>query len=98
MTPAEVRAIVERVVAEHGQGWGTLWTSMRRADRCAGWVLAGCCDVEVRLSGDVISVTPAIYRSHGDVECARAVALWPEMQRLCAMLREALHGPNAGTP
>jgi hypothetical protein len=26
----------------------------------------------------------------GDVECARAVALWPEMQRLVQMLREAL--------
>jgi hypothetical protein len=85
MTPAEVRAIVERVVAEHGQGW-------HAQEYAATWriseeTLFPPAFVSVR--GDDGMATPRMAAG-GDVECARAVALWPEMQRLVQMLREAL--------
>lgn len=81
-TLEETRAIVERVVAEHGQGWH---------------VSTG---FDARLTVDIIGtpayivvdrmVWPSFWGVSGDTSCARAVALWPEMQRLVHMLREAL--------
>lgn len=89
MTPAEVRAIVERVVAEHGPLWsvsgeGSI-TVRRRAQP----------GLFIRIEHALSDVRPVLCEHRGDAECARAVSLWPEMQRLCAMLREALAGPKA---
>ena len=83
MTPAEVRQIVERVVADHGCGWVYVerhGQAYARKPNTLGMVFVGFGD----------NVSPNIPESWGDAECARAVALWPEMQRLCQMLREAL--------
>lgn len=94
MTPAEVRAIVERVVVEHGCGWDVLspsggtWTT----------VAYGLAALSLRVSHiGPHRVTPQLDVAEGDAEVEEAVALWPEMQRLCAMLREALAGPKAAT-
>lgn len=87
-TPAEVQAIVERVVVEHWQGWhirsrgfGVMLEVAAPPDDVA-------CDVNAGV-GQSGKVYPRIA-GWSDKSCARAVALWPEMQRLCAMLREAL--------
>ena len=89
MTPEEVRAVVERVVAEHGGGW---------VKRGAGHGLLlelappphgePFCDMSIGV-GESRRVYPKMS-GYCDTGIARAVALWPEMQRLCAMLREAL--------
>ena len=39
-------------------------------------------------------VCPKFSKAKNEAQCARAVALWPEMQRLVSMLREALAGPK----
>lgn len=87
MTPAEVRQIVERVVADHGGGW----VAQEYSDtwRISEKTLFPPAFVSVR--GDDGMATPRMSAS-GTAECARAVALWPEMQRLVSMLREALNG------
>lgn len=87
MTPAEVRAVVERVVAEHGQGWRL---SSNRVNRTT--VTAPISGAKLLVSYDGDSVWPSFVDVSFDQDCARAVALWPEMQRLASMLREALNG------
>lgn len=83
MTPAEVRAVVERVVLEHGGGWqlapATFWWEL--SDRSRSGM------IKITIDG---GIDPCLHSARGDAACARAVALWPEMQRLGAMLREAL--------
>ena len=90
MTPAEVRAIVERVVAEHGQGWSVVQTasSGERWTRAFCWPPGGGAEGFVVVTAG--RVCPKFSKAKNEAECARAVALWPEMQRLVAMLREAL--------
>ena len=83
-TPAEIRAIVERVVVEHGQGWHA--QQYAYTWRISEETLFPCAYVSVTDS----RVATPVFASSGDAECARAVALWPEMQRLVQMLREAL--------
>jgi hypothetical protein len=88
-TPTEVRAIVERVVVEHGCGWTIrLWSPYQ-----SEFEIVPCNDSHVTIFSLVKvradRVWPVVY-ADGSESCARAVALWPEMQRLVAMLREAL--------
>lgn len=89
MTPAEVRAIVERVVLEHGQGWKVRGSgSHGLLCEVAAPIADSPCEVYAGV-GQSGRVYPHI-NGWTDASCARAVALWPEMQRLCQMLREAL--------
>jgi hypothetical protein len=95
-TPTEVRQIVERVANEHGHWRLSPWACGPAP--LSGLVLvppgsaAGCSgSTKIRFymqRGTV--VRPEIEASASDEICAAVVALWPEMQRLVAMLREAL--------
>lgn len=92
MTPAEVRAIVERVVVEHGCGWEVEFQGPKKLLRIAVGPRGETAGVMVDRYGPgwPWRVHPEIGHSISETCCARAVALWPEMQRLCSMLREAL--------
>jgi hypothetical protein len=97
MTPAEVRAIVVAVAVEHGHWRLSPWAVGHAP--LSGLVLvppgssAGCSgNTKIRfyMQRDAVVVRPEIEASASDQICAAVVALWPEMQRLVAMLREAL--------
>lgn len=94
MTHAEVRSVVERVVVEHGQGWLVEMHGSKRKPIIAAGPVDGSAGVYVYREGDKLTgywvANPTIRNVEGDRYVASAVALWPEMQRLVQMLREAL--------
>lgn len=93
MPEVNVREVAERVVCEHGGGWMINWASNDGAGLYPPEYPKGgysrCIEIRKRWTDASVEVIPRMAESRSYEQCRSNSEAWPEMKRLCDMLREA---------